>query len=464
MPLYEGDDPGLVLYAARHLHGLDGNGAEAAASALLRHTGLEVLYSEAWAETRARHIVPLAAYHHASGSFYGSAPLRFSPEEVPLQTIAAPVASGEGKYAGEGITMAVTTCRRLGHFLATMRAVERQLGPLPNALLPRVIVVDDGSSPEDRQAMQSAFPQLEYVFKGVAPHAGGQYAVKGHAASMNLITHMVRSRYLFYLEDDWQALAAPHVTAPLAPYVDVPGTSVLERLLLAALGVLRQGATGPHQVLFNAQHHRTCALGEYEGCPTEQVGAGSWPNQVESTRTGTESADSFAVAVDGMPYSLHEYGIVPVGDAAAYEAAHDARHGASASPSALPLTEYARRFCHDFASWSGLSLNPGLWDLRAIRRLMHVDSLDVGGVETDTNTDTDTDSSPKSPMFDCEDGTFEKSWSIAAYAAGARMAYMHGLFFRHMGDVSAYTLNGAERPWDAHDHGHGHSHGQHEEF
>jgi hypothetical protein len=67
-------------------------------------------------------------------------------------------------------------------------------------------------------------------------------------------------------------------------------------------------------------------------------------------------------------------------------------------------------------------------------------------------------------MFDCEDGTFEKSWSIAAYAAGARMAYMHGLFFRHTGDVSAYTLNDAERPWDAHDHDHGHGHGQQEEL
>jgi len=37
---------------------------------------------------------------------------------------------------------------------------------------------------------------------------------------------------------------------------------------------------------------------------------------------------------------------------------------------------------------------------------------------------------------------------MASYAAGARMAYLHGLFFRHIGDVSAYELNGLRRAWD----------------
>ena len=70
------------------------------------------------------------------------------------------------------------------------------LGPLPNVKeindsanskapeaqnMPRVcrvLVVDDGSSMEDRMAMMSAFPRFTYVFKGAGDTKGGE--IKGY--------------------------------------------------------------------------------------------------------------------------------------------------------------------------------------------------------------------------------------------------------------------------------------------
>ncbi len=97
---------------------------------------------------------------------------------------------------------------------------------------------------------------------------------------------------------------------------------------------------------------------------------------------------------------------------------------------------------HGFRFWPGLSLNPGLWDLRSIMRTyssVYIHEEDqhnhgYGAVE----------------VFDALDGTFEHKFTIEAHVAGLRMAYLSGSsVFDHIGDkVSAYALNGFKRPWD----------------
>ena len=52
-------------------------------------------------------------------------------------------------------------------------------------------------------------------------------------------------------------------------------------------------------------------------------------------------------------------------------------------------------------------------------------------------------------FFDEADRRFEQSWSLRCMAAGLRVGYLTRETFRHEGlDVSAYSLNGMERPWD----------------
>jgi len=144
---------------------------------------------------------------------------------------AAPFIAGAGAGAGAGITVGMTTCRRLQHFLASIDAFQRALsdtdqhqhqpslsataaeaaagaaGHLPGAatggfgLVRRVVVVDDGSTDEDRQAMLRAQPRVHYVFKDPpptptptpgaaaadadadAPHGGGDGAVGAGAGA-----------------------------------------------------------------------------------------------------------------------------------------------------------------------------------------------------------------------------------------------------------------------------------------
>ena len=447
MALHQGDDPGLIMYAARQLYGCTGGEVEAVAAAFLDRVPLHVLHSPQWMETRARNILPAVSYHFSSPqSIYHGITLRYTPYSSP-QASRSP--SSTAPFA---ITLGITTCRRLAHFLRTMRALMDLLGPLPNAFISRVIVVDDGSSEEDRAAMRAAFPSLQYVFKGISPYIGGMYDKKGHAASMNILSHLTSSRYLLYLEDDWEAHSTPMVTSALAPYLDpawapqaqgVRDTSAMQRTIEAALAILQHSGVEAggqvHQVLFNDQHHRVCALGDGQGCPTERVGRGGWPRRIV-TPTATHG-DGPQHPYVGLPYSLHEYGIVHtdphigireqgVGLSGAVDGSRNAE---IVEPDLSSLSTYATAFDHDFSTWTGLSLNPGLWDLRALKELLG--GLVSRGV-------------PTSDLFDVHDETFEKSWSMASYAAGARMAYLHGLFFRHIGDVSAYELNGLRRAWD----------------
>jgi hypothetical protein len=53
------------------------------------------------------------------------------------------------------------------------------------------------------------------------------------------------------------------------------------------------------------------------------------------------------------------------------------------------------------------------------------------------------------PVFNTSDARFEQSFSLRAYDAGLRVAYLPRVSFAHTGvDESAYGLNNVSRPFD----------------
>ena len=150
-----------------------------------------------------------------------------------------------------------------------------------------------------------------------------------------------------------------------------------------ALEVFRSRGPEPIvQVLLNDQASRSCAYAAPEGCP--DLGGAGWPRETPS----------------GVSYRLHDFGTV------------DPRHA--------------------FTYWPGVTLNPAVWDVRALACVFEA-------------------STGAPPAFDPEDPRFEQSFSLAAYDAGVRVAYLPRVTFAHTGvDESAYGLMNVSRPWDGH--------------
>lgn len=204
------------------------------------------------------------------------------------------------------VTLVVTTCKRLPLFLRTIASLERALDISSETNIGganswstwfcAILVIDDNSSEADRRAMVARVPSESFEFYFKSPEQ------RGHAKSLNLALARVRSRYLMYLEDDWEFRSSP-----VRP----------SRFLSDALAILQEHSASVQEplalVLFNDQHggwKRTLAVSE------------------SSTSGGAPQTSR------ELPYFVHEY--------------------ASSDPA------------HEFAYWPGFSLNPGLWDLHAI--------------------------------------------------------------------------------------------------
>lgn len=457
--LFRGDDPGMLLFITHNLMGVTEVYSERIAETLLTLSGqshnaqgremtaweyFEMQSSPEWMDARASWASPYFPFFFSEGSPYEY----LAGREVTAAQAVDLSSSDTGPITSSGITLGITTCKRLKHFLTTVKALTDSLGSLPNALIERVVVVDDGSSDEDREAMRHAYPSFEYLLKG-GEHgrSDGWFGVKGHGASMNILVEATTSQYFMYLEDDWAAWSRPGVTKGLAPFIvpqERPGaaseaasdpphalpaedpeedTHPLVFALGAMLSILRSPASRRErvvQVLFNEQGTRTCAMGLMDQCDASKIGTCAWPRWLNTTSHGDQYHEHGEKQFHGLPYALNEFGVIDI-----------APHAGSTSPSnETPLLRaFSAAFNPSFADWPSLSLNPGLWDLGAIKALLGAP--------------------PGKGMFDPHHETFEMTWSIAMYAAGARMAYMHGLFFEHIGqDVSAYVLNGQYRPWD----------------
>jgi hypothetical protein len=191
------------------------------------------------------------------------------------------------------LTLAFTTCKRLPTFLQTATSLMAALGGgIPRNVVCEVLVIDDSSSSEDRLAMQRMFPEFSFVFK-----PDGE---RGHANSMNLIRSLVKTRYLMYLEDDWNAMEGVGV----------------KQLVHDPMEVLLHDET-LMQVLLNDQSSRECAeVRDVAACVGDPAyGRSGW---AASTRNGVE-------------YMVHEFGSLRDG--------------------------------HSFTYWPGFSLNPSIIDL-----------------------------------------------------------------------------------------------------
>lgn len=103
------------------------------------------------------------------------------------------VSAGRGRPQLPMVTLTVTTCKRLDLFTRTMNSFLKCC--TDHHLISRWICVDDNSSEEDRNKMKELYPFFEFRFK--TPEE------KGHPQSMNIIREMVRTPYLFHMEDDW---------------------------------------------------------------------------------------------------------------------------------------------------------------------------------------------------------------------------------------------------------------------
>lgn len=92
------------------------------------------------------------------------------------------------------VTFTITTCKRLSLFKETMNSFLTCCKD--KHLIKEWICVDDNSDECDREEMKKLYPFFKFMFK--TPE------LKGHSISMNLITNMVKTPYVFHMEDDWK--------------------------------------------------------------------------------------------------------------------------------------------------------------------------------------------------------------------------------------------------------------------
>ena len=102
-------------------------------------------------------------------------------------------------------------------------------------------------------------------------------------------------------------------------------------------------------------------------------------------------------------------------------------------------------------------MNPGLWDLEEIYKRISCCKYDATyNNESNTSTTEKLTShhfsnvqqyNQRMTLFDTTDLLFEQRYSVTAYLSNLSMGFLSGLFFEHIGDISAYQLNNFTRPW-----------------
>lgn len=225
------------------------------------------------------------------------------------------------------LTLILTTCKRLELFTRTISSLRRVLQASWDQWICHVVIIDDNSSLQDRFEMLKLFPEFEFVFKAEKN--------RGHANSMNRILSLVKTRFLLYVEDDWEfETESNFIQDALMIFQQNPSQNLV-------------------QILINDQKS-------------------GWKNV-------------------NYRYSIHEY--------------------ASAYPS------------HTFRYWPGFSLNPGVWDIEAVRQ---------SGLR-----------------FNPESELFERDFSLQIYKTGFEIGYLSYQSCKHIGNTqSAYVLNDLARPFD----------------
>lgn len=95
----------------------------------------------------------------------------------------------------DSVTITTTTCKRLDLFTQTINSFLDCCLDIDKYVY-EWIVIDDNSSQEDRDFMKTNYPFLTFIYK--TPDQ------KGHARSMNMLLDVIKTPYVFNLEDDWR--------------------------------------------------------------------------------------------------------------------------------------------------------------------------------------------------------------------------------------------------------------------
>ena len=93
-----------------------------------------------------------------------------------------------------GITVTMTTCKRIDLFQRTVNSFLECC--TDKELITEWIVIDDNSSENDKNKMKELYPFINFIFKKTEE--------KGHVQSMNMIYDLVKTPYMFNMEDDWE--------------------------------------------------------------------------------------------------------------------------------------------------------------------------------------------------------------------------------------------------------------------
>lgn len=94
------------------------------------------------------------------------------------------------------ITLVIITCKRLDLFKQTISSFFDCC--LDHDFIKDVILIDDNSSTEDIKEMFDILKQYNKNIILVCKHG-----YKGHSASLNIMYDLVKTDYIFMLEDDW---------------------------------------------------------------------------------------------------------------------------------------------------------------------------------------------------------------------------------------------------------------------
>jgi len=93
------------------------------------------------------------------------------------------------------ITVTMTTCKRMDLFKKTFNSFIQNCEDLEKYVVD-YILIDDNSSEEDIKEISRLYPFITIVRKNEEQ--------KGHANSMNILRGLIKTKYFFHLEDDWE--------------------------------------------------------------------------------------------------------------------------------------------------------------------------------------------------------------------------------------------------------------------
>ena len=171
-----------------------------------------------------------------------------------------------------------------------------------DGLVHEVIVVDDGSSNEDRIKMRSRNPNFKFIFKNESQ--------KGHAHSMNILVEHVKTEYFIYIEDDWQYRGM----MPFSQYI-LEAKDILD----SYANNIFESELKVNQILFNEQSQRSCAVADMEKCKFgEGMYYGGWYREKEMSNVEQlglrcrQDRKNKQCIYPLIHYSIHEGSLFPL--------------------------------------------------------------------------------------------------------------------------------------------------------